>query len=207
MDVVKLNFVNRSNDQNNTEIVIFQKNNAEGFNVSAVAWKVIKGCEPGSNLLFDFPLDSTLQAKRENGSLTPVIKMPYGKVIEVVDDELAGIRLQVVHNVEVSDKEVFVKNSLEDETVEVRIYKGNKLLSVIKDLPVDKTGKFLMTETSLWFGAITEMAEGEVIVPAAFACIDAAEFSLAHVVSADIVMIGGGFSTPFAFKFENVVKK
>lgn len=206
MDVVKLNFVNRSHDRNNTQIVIFQKNSAEGFNKSAVAWKVIKGCEPGQNLLFDFPLESFLQVKCESGNSTPIIKMPYGKVIEVIEDELVGIRLQVVRGVEVSDKELFVKNSLEDETAEVRVYKDNKLLSVIKDLPVGITGKFLMKETSLWVGAITEMVEGEVMVPAAVASIDAVEFSLAHVVSADIVMVGGGPSNPFSFKLENVVK-
>src|SRR5258708_23979581 len=38
---VQLNFVNQSNDANNSQIVIFQKNVASDFEEQAVAWRVI----------------------------------------------------------------------------------------------------------------------------------------------------------------------
>lgn len=43
---VQLNFVNQSNDANNSQIVIFQKNVASDFEL-AVAWRVIKYFRPG----------------------------------------------------------------------------------------------------------------------------------------------------------------
>src|SRR2546429_5481525 len=46
---VQLNFVNQSNDANNSQIVIFQKNVASDFEELAVAWRVIKYCGQGDN--------------------------------------------------------------------------------------------------------------------------------------------------------------
>ncbi|MGK4568066.1 hypothetical protein [Flavobacterium sp. 3HN19-14] len=43
MSDIKLNFINNSNDANNSQIVIFQKNYAED-NLNPVAWKVIREC-------------------------------------------------------------------------------------------------------------------------------------------------------------------
>ena len=39
---IKLNFINDSNDANNSEIVIFAKNAATDVHETAVAWQVIQ---------------------------------------------------------------------------------------------------------------------------------------------------------------------
>jgi len=44
---IKLNFVNRSNDTNDSQILIFQKNIAASADETAVAWTVIANCGRG----------------------------------------------------------------------------------------------------------------------------------------------------------------
>ena len=46
---IQLNLINNSNDTNNSQIVIFQKNVATSFNEIAVAWQVIQDCGQGDN--------------------------------------------------------------------------------------------------------------------------------------------------------------
>ncbi len=53
---IQLNFVNESNDANNSSIVIFQKNVATDFDELAIAWQVIKNCGQGDNHPFAFPM-------------------------------------------------------------------------------------------------------------------------------------------------------
>jgi hypothetical protein len=52
---IHLNFINDSNDMNNSEIVVFQKNAATDFDELAVAWLVIKYCGQGDNHPFVYP--------------------------------------------------------------------------------------------------------------------------------------------------------
>ena len=56
MNTIKLNFINRSNDQNNSQVVIFQKNVAADLDELAVAWKVIDNCGQGDNHPFNYPM-------------------------------------------------------------------------------------------------------------------------------------------------------
>lgn len=60
MNTVKLNFINRSNDQNNSSVVIFQKNTAGDFDEIAVAWKIMENCAQGWEHTFDFELNPTI---------------------------------------------------------------------------------------------------------------------------------------------------
>ena len=41
---IKLNFINKSKDTNNSSVVVLQKNVAESFDEIAVAWKIIENC-------------------------------------------------------------------------------------------------------------------------------------------------------------------
>jgi len=61
MDIA-LNFINNSNDANNSEIVIFQKNVATNFDELAVAWQVIRYCGQGDNHPFTFPMTMSAPA-------------------------------------------------------------------------------------------------------------------------------------------------
>lgn len=70
-NAVKLNFINRSNDVSNAEVVIFHKNVATDFEELAVAWRVIKNCGQGDNHPFLFPFNSEVSASASYGNYTP----------------------------------------------------------------------------------------------------------------------------------------
>ncbi|GEM_PF-4291769 len=52
---IRLNFINQSNDANNSQIVIFQQDPASDTGSPAVPWKVIPNCAPGDSHSFTFP--------------------------------------------------------------------------------------------------------------------------------------------------------
>ena len=52
---IRLNFINRSNDANNSQIVIFQQDPASDTGTPAAPWKVIANCAPGDSHSFTFP--------------------------------------------------------------------------------------------------------------------------------------------------------
>lgn len=53
---IQLKFTNNSQDQNNSSVVIFQKNVATDFGELAAAWQVIKNSGQGDNQPFTFPV-------------------------------------------------------------------------------------------------------------------------------------------------------
>src|SRR3954451_19274110 len=67
---VQLTFINNSNDENETNIVIFQKNAAHAA-VEAVAWQVIRHCGPGSTHPFVVPRKFQLACEDRYGNYTP----------------------------------------------------------------------------------------------------------------------------------------
>lgn len=76
---VQLNFINNSNDVNNSDAVIFQKNVATDFDELPVAWMVIKYCGVGDNHPFTFPMSMTVGASDSYGNHTPQLAAEYGK--------------------------------------------------------------------------------------------------------------------------------
>lgn len=57
MSDIKLNFINNSNDKNNSDVVIFQKNVATDYDELAIAWKVIENCGMNNNHPFTYPME------------------------------------------------------------------------------------------------------------------------------------------------------
>jgi hypothetical protein len=74
---IKLNFINDSNDVNNSEIVIFAKNEATDVQETAVAWQVIRNCGRGDNHPFVYPMMTQVGASDSWGNLkTPRLAPP-----------------------------------------------------------------------------------------------------------------------------------
>jgi len=80
---INLNFINQSNDLNNSEIVIFQKNVATDFDELAVAWKVIQYCGQGDNHPFTFPMSMYVGASDSYGNYTPQMKAQNGELFKM----------------------------------------------------------------------------------------------------------------------------
>ena len=71
---IDITFVNHSYDENNSQIVIFQKDVGTNFDEMAVAWRVIHGAQHGYTETFPFPypvLGADLLQGMEPGKVIP----------------------------------------------------------------------------------------------------------------------------------------
>lgn len=110
MDKIKLNFINRSGDENNSSVVIFQQNVAESFKEIAIAWKVIENC----GRLDNHPLNFKVSASDSHGNSTPLIDAFDGQALDMVKSTSEHI-LHVSSNPSTSPTEVEIKNNLDTD--------------------------------------------------------------------------------------------
>jgi hypothetical protein len=202
---IKLNFINNSNDKSNSDVVIFQKNQNTDFDEKAVAWKVIQNCGSNSRHPFIYPMtmqiaagdsygNETLPVGAQNGQLFHMIRNDTGNVVEVAGQST-------------NPTEVQFKNDLATGAVSGKIYKDGRLLA-IKNTIVPQQKAVFQFLPKLFIGTISEIHEGDEMNSAVVADVNT-ELDLVGILSADIVMEGGGpgaSSTAFTFKLENVVR-
>ncbi|MFZ6721456.1 hypothetical protein [Undibacterium sp. Ji49W] len=203
MDIA-LNFVNRSDDLNNSEIVIFQKNVATNYNEMPVAWMVIKNCGRGDHHPFDFILGNYVAATDAYGNYTPRLDIQNGQLVKM-EFTHSGDRL-VRDGYSASAKQMQVLNNLLRGAIAVHIYKNEKLLATTTSVAPQQKATFEFKPT-IWIGVASQAVQGQVMDLATISNINT-ELSLKDVASADIVMTGGGPGanfTPFVFSLENVV--
>ncbi len=201
---IRLNFINDSNDQNNSEVVIFQKNAATEYDELAVAWTVIKNCGQGDNHPFVYPMAMQVGASDSYGNYTPLQDAQYGQSFQMVRTP-SGDQL-VPNGSGTSAREVQVLNSLSQGSVNAGIYKAGKLAAIKTSISPGQKAVFELKPT-IWIGVVSQVDEGEVMNAAILSSINT-EISLLGIASADIVMTGGGpgsSSTPFVFSLQNVV--
>lgn len=197
---IQLNFINQSNDMNNSEVVIFQKNVATNFNETPVAWKVIKNISKNDSHKFSYPSDyaigiidsyknqSNFQAA-STGQKWNVLRADSKDYLEL-DKEAASI-----------PNEVQITNNLEKGSINANLYKDGNLLAATNALLPNQTVSFQLKPT-LWIGVVNKVQEGELMDSAIISQVNT-EFSLLGITKADIIMTGGGTgadATPFEFQ-------
>jgi hypothetical protein len=200
---ISLNFINNSNDANNSQVVIFQKNVATDFDEIAVAWKVIQYCGQGDNHPFVFPMDMFVAASDSNGNHTPQLQAQNGQLF-TMSQTLSGHRLGQDGS-GTSSREVQVLNGLQRGAISASIYKNGHLLATKTSIAPSQKAVFQFKPT-LWIGVVSQVVQGQVMNSAIISSVNT-ELSLLGMRSADIVMTGGGpgpDSTPFRFNLENV---
>lgn len=201
---IKLNYINRSNDVNNSEIVVFQKNLAAKDDELSIAWLVIKNCGQGDNHPFVYPTQINVSASDSYGNFTPQLPAQNGQLFQMrlcsSGDELS------LAGPGSSAKEVQVLNSLSQGAINASIYKNGKMLAQKTSIAPQQKAIFEFKPT-LWVGVASQVEEGAVMDSAIISSIDT-ELSLLGVASADLVLTGGGSgssSAPFEFNLENVL--
>jgi len=202
---IKLNFINESNDQNNSEIVIFQKNVATDFDEIAVAWKVIKNCGTGWHHPFTFPMEMFVSASDSWGNQLVTPMAAYNGQLFHVYQSGSGSELDYVGPAP-SRTEVQLRNDLSVGSINAQIYKDGKLLATKTGVSPGQKAVFEFKPT-IWIGVVSQVEEGQVMNSAILSDINT-EIGLLSVASADIVMTGGGTgpnATPFTFSLENIV--
>ncbi len=203
MDIY-LKFVNQTNDANNSEYVIFQRNVATGFDELAVAWKVIKNCGQGDFHPFVYPMSMQVSAEDSYGNYTPRLDAQDGQLFSMVRTSSDDI-LKLAGNGS-SPTEVQVSNDLPQGAINANFFKSGRLLATRTSLAPQQKAAFEFKPT-LWIGVASEIDEGQVMNPAILSNIDT-ELSLEGLASADIVATGGGSgpsAEPFQFTLHNVV--
>jgi len=201
---VKLNFINDSNDVNNSEVVVFAKNVATDFAETAIAWLVIRNCGHGDNHPFTYPMSSQVAASDSWGNYTPLLQANNGQQFSMVRDP-SGDVLQYSGQASSAD-EIEVVNALQVGAIDAGIYKSSKLYAQVTSIAPQQKAVFAF-KPSLWIGVASQVEEGDVMNSAIVSSINT-ELSLFGVRSADIVMTGGGAgpnATPFVFTLTNVV--
>jgi len=203
MSDIKLNFINNSNDANNSEIIIFQKNEAIADS-PAVAWKVIKNCGQGCNHPFAFSLGVTVSASDSYGNYSPQLPATGGQVFQVILTP-SGDRLEMT-SITTQPGEIDIVNASASDAVNANIYRNGRLLAIKTGVLPGQKAAFAFQPT-LWIGAVSKMQQGEIIDSAIVSQLNT-KISLTGIKSADIVMTGGGpgpSSTAFNFSLQNVV--
>ncbi|MFM2059039.1 MAG: hypothetical protein RLY71_3424 [Pseudomonadota bacterium] len=202
---IQLNFINQSNDANNSEVVIFQKNITPSFDELAVAWRVIRNCGQGDHHPFVFPMTMQVSASDAWGNYTPRLDAQNGQQFQMVLSA-SGNQLVQATSSSVSAREVQVLNALSKGAINANIYKDGKLLATKTSVAPQQMAVFQFKPT-IWIGVASQVQQGKVMNSAIISRINT-EISLLGVASADIVMTGGGpgqGSQPFSFHLENVV--
>lgn len=201
---IALNFINESNDQNNSTVVIFQKNVATNFDEIAVAWKVIKNCGTGWQHPFTFPMLFQISASDSWGnSLIQPMDAYNGQLFQVYRGS-AGDELGYVGPAP-TRKEVQLLNGLPVGAITANIYKNGSLLATKTGVSPGQKAVFEFKPT-IWIGVTSQVEQGQVMNSAILSDINT-ELGLLGVASADIVMTGGGSgasATPFQFQLSNI---
>lgn len=196
----RLNFINKSKDTNNTEVVIFQKNVATNIDEVAVAWQVIKNCGIGGYHPFIYTSTLEVTASDSWGNYTPHITAQYGQLFSMVLTT-SGNRL-IQSGCSTNPNEVQMNNNLPEGAINANIYKGRKLLaSKTSIFPMQKA--VFQFKPTIWIGAASQVEEGQILNSAIMSNLNT-EISLQGIASADVVMTGGG-TAPFMFELCNIL--
>jgi hypothetical protein len=200
---IQLNFINKSNDLNNSQIVIFQKNIAAGYNELSVAWLVIENCGLGDNHPFLYPEGMKVSASDSYGNYTPQLDANPGDSFAVTR---TGSGDQLVQSGSATyATEVQVVNQLNQGAMNASIYKYGSVLATKTSVAPGQMAAFEFKPT-IWIGAVSQVVQSQPMDSSIVQAVNT-ELSLLGIASADIVMTGGGpgkNSTPFQFSLQNI---
>lgn len=201
---IKLNFINRSDEANDPDIVIFAMPVEPDSRDLAVAWQVIRHCGRGDSHPFVFPEATDVGCSDSDGNFTPRLPAATGQRFTMT---LAPSGHELVASGQGSSPiQVQVLNGLQSGAINAHIYKAGKLFLRKTAIAPEELAAFQFKPT-IWIGAVSQVEEGQPLNSAVTSSVDA-ELSLLGIASADIVMTGGGpgpKAPPLKFTLDNVV--
>ncbi len=203
MTAIKLTLINQSNDHNNSQIVIFQKNEVTSAEELAVAWQVISNLGQGWQHPFTYSINVAVGAGDSWGNYSPQEAAADGQQFSVVKDTSGDI-LRYSGNAN-EPNQIEILNALAQGAINANIYRDGKLAATKTGVAPGQKAAFQFTPT-IWIGVVSQVEEGEVLNSAIISQINT-EISLFGIASADILMTGGGSgadATPFVFTLQNV---
>lgn len=196
---IEITFINQSNDQNNSSVVIFQKNSATDFEEVAVAWTVIENCGLNWSHKFKYPLNFYVGAQDSWGNVSDLQLGAYGQKWDVVRTT-SGDTLRLDSNPASGMEEVEIQNNLAQGSIDAQIYKDGRLLATKTGVSPQQKAVFSFKPT-LWIGVVSQIEQGDIMNSAILSDINT-EISLLGIVKANLIMTGGGVgadAVPFKF--------
>lgn len=202
---IKLNLINQSSDTNNSQVVIFQKNEADSPEELAVAWKVIQNCSPGRSYPFSFSADLAIAASDSYDNYTPQLPAANGQQY-TVQQSTSGDRL-VATGAASAENNIELLNGLKQGAINASIYRDGKLLATKTSIAPAQKAVFLLNP-AIWVGVVSEVLEGQVMNSAIISNVNA-QIGLTGITEANILMTGGGAgptAQPYKFSLVDVVE-
>lgn len=196
---IDLTFINQSNELNNPDVVLFQKNIAPGAADNAIAWTVIKNCGRGWSRRIKYPMQFDVAVQDAWGNVSAlmpalpcqkwhVASHPSGEVLALDTGPASGFG------------QVEIRNGFMRGAVHAQVYKDGKLLAAQHNLVPQQTAVFEFKPT-IWIGVVSQIEEGEAMSSAILSGIST-EISLLGIAKANLIMTGGGVGvTAMPFNF------
>ncbi|KAA2238860.1 hypothetical protein F0L74_21845 [Chitinophaga agrisoli] len=203
MTAIKLNLINQSNDHNNSQIVIFQKNAVTSVEELAVAWQVISNLGQGWQHPFTYSMNVSVGAGDAWGNYSPQQPAQDGQQFSVVRDTSGDVLTAT--GTASNPNEIEILNALAQGTINANVYRDGKLTATKTSVAPGQKAVFEFKPT-IWVGVVSQVEEGEVMNSAIISQVNT-EISLFGLASADIVMTGGGSgpdAKPFEFTLQNI---
>lgn len=201
---IKLNLKNESNDANNSQVVVFQKNVTPGFSELSVAWTVIQNLGQGDHHPFSYPLDMFVSANDSWGNYTPKFLVYPGQAYSMTLTSSGDVLTRYVPGA-AEPTDIDVRNDLQQGAIGANIYRDGRLLATKTSVAPGQKATFLFKPT-IYIGVASQIEEGQIMDSAILSSMNT-ELSLLGLMSADILMTGGGpgpNSTPFRFSMTNM---
>lgn len=198
---IELTFVNNSTDENNSSVVIFQKDTSPDFGDMAVAWHVIPAGVPQLPLQWMWNLSAS--GSDGQGKHTAIVPARQGEAYTVKSGYEGALNL-VPQGRSGDDATIDIVNGQDGETIDAHVYRNGKLLAVTHGVAPGAQCSFTFKPT-IWVGTVPHSTqEGQILHAQLLSGIET-ELSLEGIASAQIVMTGGG-AGPAKFALQNVVK-
>ena len=209
MNSIKLNFINKSHNANQLNIVIFQRNFAQEFGEIAIAWKVIRNPVPEEKYPFTYSMNVTVAASDKYGNFSPSLLAYNGAVYEMVQST-SGDVLQISPTPAANSHQFEVKNAHTHPTYisSAHCYRDGSLIGKKTEIAPHETAVFEF-KPHFFIGVASDVEQGDVLDKALIPKINT-QINLFGISSADIVMTGDGAGendSKFSFTLENINKQ
>lgn len=199
----QLRFVNLSDDGGESNIVFFQKN-AASIHGGGIAWRVVRCCGYRNYCPISYSWDTYINMVDWNANHSERQAACQGNVFHIAPQRY-GKRLSVVPH-DGYPTEIWVQNRLSRGAVHVNLYRSGCLVAQQRNVIPEQWARFDLPHR-LYVAVMPGVRQGEAIPPQ-FLSAPVTEFCLYGIVSADIIMLGGGRSedaVALRFEMTNVV--
>lgn len=202
-DSIELRFINMSNDRNNSDILIFQKNEIPGLNELPLAWKVIRNCGRGWSHTIRYTLRTAVAVTDASGNSSPQLPSAAGETFELYRD-FSGNQLRSAGQSD-SPQAIKCSNRLSSGNMNAFVYRDGSVVASKKNIAPGQSALFMFKPT-IFIGVASHVIAGETVRKGIVSQVNT-EISLLGIRSADIVMTGGGAgvqAVPYTFSLQNV---